>query len=228
MLLFVYRSIIDGDAGAGHGVHSSWPRPAAWSRSWATIEHHRPVDVRGEPADDAGDRGGHRLRDLPASAAITRRRQAGEDRETAYYTMYHGTAHVILGSGLTIAGATFCLHFTRLPYFQIAGRPAGHRHAGRGAGGADPGRRRRSPIGSRFGLFEPKRKMNDPQVAPGRHGRGPLARTDSGRVDRAGAGRAARAADVQDQLQRPQLPARQTSRPTRATRPPTGTSRRPG
>ena len=37
--------------------------------------------------------------------------------------MYHGTAHVILGSGLTIAGATFCLHFTRLPYFQSLGFP---------------------------------------------------------------------------------------------------------
>jgi RND superfamily putative drug exporter len=47
----------------------------------------------------------------------------GEDRETAFYTMYHGTAHVILGSGLTIAGATFCLHFTRLPYFQTLGIP---------------------------------------------------------------------------------------------------------
>ncbi|MCV7171505.1 MMPL family transporter, partial [Mycobacterium manitobense] len=36
-------------------------------------------------------------------------RSAGEDRESAYYTMFHGTAHVVLGSGLTIAGATFCL-----------------------------------------------------------------------------------------------------------------------
>ena len=44
-------------------------------------------------------------------------RSTGEDRESAYYTMFHGTAHVILGSGLTIAGATFCLTFTRLPYF---------------------------------------------------------------------------------------------------------------
>ncbi len=39
----------------------------------------------------------------------------GEDRETAYYTMFHGTAHVVLGSGLTIAGAMLCLSFTRLP-----------------------------------------------------------------------------------------------------------------
>ena len=32
--------------------------------------------------------------------------------------MYHGTGHVILGSGLTIAGAMFCLHFTRSPMFN--------------------------------------------------------------------------------------------------------------
>jgi putative drug exporter of the RND superfamily len=50
-------------------------------------------------------------------------RGAGEDRESAYYTMFGGTAHVILGSGLTIAGATFCLSFTNLPYFQTLGVP---------------------------------------------------------------------------------------------------------
>ena len=50
-------------------------------------------------------------------------RGAGEDREAAYYTMFGGTAHVVLGSGLTIAGATFCLHFTNLPYFQSLGVP---------------------------------------------------------------------------------------------------------
>ncbi|MDR3659348.1 MAG: MMPL family transporter [Mycobacterium sp.] len=50
-------------------------------------------------------------------------RTAGESKEDAYYDMFHGTAHVILGSGLTIAGATYCLHFTRLPYFQTLGLP---------------------------------------------------------------------------------------------------------
>ncbi|MET4432970.1 MMPL family transporter [Mycolicibacterium sp. 624] len=50
-------------------------------------------------------------------------RQLGEDREAAFYTMYQGTAHVILGSGLTISGATLCLSFTRLPYFQTLGVP---------------------------------------------------------------------------------------------------------
>ncbi|ART67387.1 MMPL family RND transporter [Mycobacterium dioxanotrophicus] len=51
-------------------------------------------------------------------------RSAGEDRQTAYFSMYSGTAHVVLGSGLTVAGAVFCLSFTRLPYFQSLGIPA--------------------------------------------------------------------------------------------------------
>ncbi|HUH70832.1 MAG TPA: MMPL family transporter [Mycobacterium sp.] len=51
-------------------------------------------------------------------------RGAGEDRETAFYTMYHGTARVVLGSGLTVAGAVFCLSFARMPYFQSLGVPA--------------------------------------------------------------------------------------------------------
>nr|MDT0522648.1 MMPL family transporter [Streptomyces sp. DSM 41633] len=50
-------------------------------------------------------------------------RGAGEDRETAYYTMFRGTSHVVLGSGMTIAGAMLCLSFTRLPYFQTMGVP---------------------------------------------------------------------------------------------------------
>ncbi|WP_445167869.1 MMPL/RND family transporter [Mycolicibacterium sp. Dal123E01] len=50
-------------------------------------------------------------------------RAAGEDRGIAFVTMYRGTAHVILGSGLTVAGATLCLVFTRLPYFQTMGVP---------------------------------------------------------------------------------------------------------
>ena len=50
-------------------------------------------------------------------------RQAGEDRETAFYTTYRGVAPVVLASGLTIAGAIFCLSFARLPYFQTMGIP---------------------------------------------------------------------------------------------------------
>ncbi|MFN3006844.1 RND family transporter [Mycolicibacterium wolinskyi] len=50
-------------------------------------------------------------------------RSAGEDRETAYYTTFRSVAPVIIGSGLTIAGATYCLSFARLPYFSTMGAP---------------------------------------------------------------------------------------------------------
>jgi putative drug exporter of the RND superfamily len=50
-------------------------------------------------------------------------RQAGEDRQTAYYSTYRGVTPVVLGSGLTIAGAMLCLSFTRMPIFQTIGVP---------------------------------------------------------------------------------------------------------
>ncbi|AFM19572.1 Transport protein [Mycolicibacterium chubuense NBB4] len=50
-------------------------------------------------------------------------RANGEDREQAFYTAYHGVSHVILGSGLTIAGACLCLTMTTLPYFSTMGLP---------------------------------------------------------------------------------------------------------
>jgi len=51
-------------------------------------------------------------------------RQNGEDVESAYYTAFHGVGHVILGSGLTIAGAVLCLRLTRLAYFQSLAFPS--------------------------------------------------------------------------------------------------------
>lgn len=51
-------------------------------------------------------------------------RQAGEEREDAYYTAFAGVSHVILGSGLTVAGAMLCLHFTRLNYFSSMSMPS--------------------------------------------------------------------------------------------------------
>ena len=85
-------------------------------------------------------------------------RSRGMDREAAYYDMFHGTAHVILGSGLTIAGATFCLHFTRLPYFRSLGIPLAVGmivvvFAALTLGPAV------ITVASRFGLLEPKRTM---------------------------------------------------------------------
>ena len=85
-------------------------------------------------------------------------RTVGEDRESAYYTMFHGTAHVVLGSGLTIAGATFCLSFTRLPYFQTLGVPlaVGMVVAVLVALTLGPAI---ITVASRFKLLEPKRAM---------------------------------------------------------------------
>jgi RND superfamily putative drug exporter len=85
-------------------------------------------------------------------------REAGEDPETAYYTAYQGSAHVILGSGLTIAGATFCLVFTRLPYFQTMGIPSavGLVVVVLAATTLGPAV---LVVGTRFGLFEPRRTV---------------------------------------------------------------------
>jgi RND superfamily putative drug exporter len=85
-------------------------------------------------------------------------RGAGEDRENAFYTMYHGTTHVILGSGLTVAGAVACLSFTRLPYFQSLGIPAalGVLVALFAALTLGPAI---LTLGARVGVFDPKRTM---------------------------------------------------------------------
>jgi len=48
-------------------------------------------------------------------------RQAGESREDAFYTAYRSVAPIIIGSGLTIAGACYCLTFARLNYFHTMG-----------------------------------------------------------------------------------------------------------
>jgi putative drug exporter of the RND superfamily len=83
-------------------------------------------------------------------------RATGEDRETAYYTTFRSVTPVVLGSGLTIAGATYCLSFARLPYFQTMGVPVAVGMLVIVAAALTLG-----PavlfVGSRFGLFEAKR-----------------------------------------------------------------------
>jgi RND superfamily putative drug exporter len=80
----------------------------------------------------------------------------GEDRETAYYTTFKGVAPVVLGSGLTIAGATYCLSFSRLPWFNTMGAPVAIGMLVVVAAGLTLG-----PavvfVGSRFHLFQTKR-----------------------------------------------------------------------
>ncbi len=87
-------------------------------------------------------------------------RHAGEDPETAYYSAFSGVTKVVVASGLTIAGALFCLIFTRLPYFYVLAVPCavGVLVAVVVAITLIPAV---LAVGSRFGLFEPKRKIND-------------------------------------------------------------------
>ncbi|KAA1241550.1 MMPL family transporter, partial [Mycobacterium simiae] len=85
-------------------------------------------------------------------------RGLGEDREQAFYTMFQSTVHVVLGSGLTIAGAMYCLSFARLPYFQTMGAPSaiGILVVVLAALTLVPAV---VTIGNFFKLFDPKRKM---------------------------------------------------------------------
>ncbi|MCX2933893.1 RND family transporter [Mycobacterium sp. CVI_P3] len=84
-------------------------------------------------------------------------RLAGQDRETAFFTTYRGVARVVLATGTTVAGATLCLSFTRLPAFQALGVPCavGIMVAVAVAVTLVPAV---IVTGGRFGLFEPKRK----------------------------------------------------------------------
>ncbi|QEN17508.1 RND family transporter [Mycolicibacterium sp. ELW1] len=84
-------------------------------------------------------------------------RSAGVDRQTAFYDTYRGTSHVILGSGLTIVGAVYCLDFTRNPYFRTLGIPSAI-----GVSVTLIAALTLAPailvIGSHFGLMDPKRR----------------------------------------------------------------------
>lgn len=85
-------------------------------------------------------------------------RQNGEDPESAYYTAFHGVGHVILGSGLTIAGAMLTLRLTRLSYFNSLAYPSAIALLIVVAAAMTV-----APavlvVASRFGLLDPKRMM---------------------------------------------------------------------
>lgn len=121
MLLFVYRSIIT----VFLALFMVFLELAAARGVVAFLGHHRMIELSTFAVN---------LLTMVAIAAATdyviflfgryqEARGKGKDKETAYYEMFHGTSHVILGSGLTIAGAMFCLHFTRSPMFQSMGVP---------------------------------------------------------------------------------------------------------
>ncbi len=131
-------------------------------------------------------------------------RQAGEDREQAYYSMYRGVAPVVLASGLTIAGAILCLTFTRLPYFETMGIPCaiGMAVAVAVAVTLVPAG---IAVASRFGLLEPKRTL---RVRRWRGIGTAVVRWPAPILDRVAggsAGRPPRPARLRDELQRPAL-----------------------
>ena len=154
-------------------------------------------------------------------------RQAGEDREAAYYTTYHGVAHVILGSGLTISGATFCLGFAPVALLSIPGDPLRGRHAGRRRGGAHAGA---GSSACRQSIWSVRPQTDDrgSRMAPGGHCRRPLAGARSCRGMRHLPHRPPRAARLSAPATTTDNMYPTTCRPTPDTRRPTGTSPRPG
>ncbi|MEB3983436.1 RND family transporter [Mycobacterium sp. 663a-19] len=84
-------------------------------------------------------------------------RQAGESREDAFYIAYKGVTPIIVGSGLTIAGACYCLTFARLNYFHTMGPAVGIAMLFTIAAALTLGPALLT-VGSLFGLFDPRRK----------------------------------------------------------------------
>ena len=104
-------------------------------------------------------------------------RHDGESREEAFYTAYKSVTPVILGSGLTIAGACYCLTFARLNYFHTMGPAVAISHAvhHRGSADARPGLLDR---GQPFRAFRPEKQGQGASVSADRDERGPVAGAD--------------------------------------------------
>ena len=84
-------------------------------------------------------------------------RQTGESREEAFYTAYKGVTPIIIGSGLTIAGACYCLTFARLNYFHTMGPAVAIAMLFNIAAAMTLGPAILT-VGSLFGLFDPRSK----------------------------------------------------------------------
>jgi RND superfamily putative drug exporter len=82
-------------------------------------------------------------------------RQAGESREESFYIAYKGVTPVIIGSGLTIAGACYCLTFARLNYFHTMGPAVAVSMLFTIAAAMTLGPALLT-VGSLFGLFDPR------------------------------------------------------------------------
>ena len=156
MLLFVYRSFSHHAAGARSRCSSKCPPPEESSRFLGNIgviglstyaTNILTLLVIAAGTDYA----------IFVVGRYQEARGTGEDRETAFYTMFHGTAHIVLGSGLTVAGAVPVCASPGCPTSKVwASRR--DRHPDRAVRRAHPRSRDTHP--GRLGrVFEPKRAM---------------------------------------------------------------------
>ena len=212
-------------AGLGDDVHRAGGGPGNRCGPWL-LRPNRAVDVRGQPAHDAGDSGGNGLRDLPCRplprSAFSGR---GSRNRLLHDVSRHRPRHSGIGSDHRRRDVLPALHEAAL--LPNAGHSVGNRHARRRCGGADHGARAADHLQS----VRPLRSEADDadsRLAPDRCCHRALAGPDPRRVGGSRAGRSAGAAVVQAELQRPQLPAQGHPGQSWATRRPTGTSRRPG
>ena len=87
-------------------------------------------------------------------------RHRGQDREDAFQGAYRGVSHVIVGSGLTVAGVALCLTLARMPFFKSMGLPCAVVVLVIIAASLTL-----APavivVASRFGLLDPKRKYSE-------------------------------------------------------------------
>ena len=82
-------------------------------------------------------------------------RNKGYSREDAFYIAYKGVLPIIMGSGLTIAGACYCLTFARLNYFHTMGPAVAITMLFTIAAALTLGPAVLT-VGSLFGMFEPR------------------------------------------------------------------------
>ena len=84
-------------------------------------------------------------------------RHAGGSREDSFYIAYKGVTPIIIGSGLTIAGACYCLTFARLNYFHTMGPAVAITMLFTIAAAMTLGPAILT-VGSLFGMFDPKQQ----------------------------------------------------------------------